>query len=50
MGLLTAIPEVIIEIRRIDGLPRFSNLIFNKLHRMQGTCPYFHFLGRSCGN
>ena len=49
-GLLTPIPEEVVQIRRIDGLPRFSNFIFNKLHRMNGAGPYFDFLGGTCGD
>jgi len=50
MGLPAAIPEEVIEFRRVDGLPRFSNFILNKLHRMNGTGSYFHFRGGPCRN
>jgi hypothetical protein len=50
MGLLTAIPEEVIEIRRIENLARYKNFILDEFHRMKGTSPYLHFLGGSCGN
>jgi hypothetical protein len=45
MGLLTTIPEEVIEVRRFDDLSRFTDFILNKLRRMKGAGPYLHFLG-----
>ena len=47
-ALLTAVPEEVIELRRCHLAAGFSDLLPDKLHGVNGTCPYFHLGGGTC--